>query len=89
MTLVNYDERADHIDTMAKQGAEIERLKAELESSRHYQTIQNEDIGKLRQLLGECREFVANRKATHERNKCYKLAEQCQYIITKIDEVLK
>lgn len=30
MTLVNYDERADHIDTMAKQGAEIERLKAEI-----------------------------------------------------------
>lgn len=30
MTLVNYDERADHIDIMAKQGAEIERLKAEI-----------------------------------------------------------
>lgn len=25
----DYEERADHIDTMAKQGAEIERLKAE------------------------------------------------------------
>ena len=30
MTLVNYDERADHIDIIAKQGAEIERLKAEI-----------------------------------------------------------
>jgi cell shape-determining protein MreC len=30
MTLVNYNERADHIDIMAKQGAEIERLKAEI-----------------------------------------------------------
>lgn len=32
MSSIIYDERADHIDTMAKQGAEIERLKAENKS---------------------------------------------------------
>lgn len=33
-----------------------EQLKKELESARWYQTVQNEDIGKLRGLLKECKE---------------------------------
>lgn len=34
-----------------------EQLKKELESARWYQTVQNEDIGKLLGLLKECKEF--------------------------------
>lgn len=35
-----------------------EQLKKELESARWYQTVQNEDIGKLRRLLKECKASV-------------------------------
>lgn len=34
--------------------------RAELESARWYQTVQNEDIGKLRGLLKECKNIVAH-----------------------------
>lgn len=37
-----------------------EQLKKELESARWYQTVQNEDIGKLRGLLKECKNIVAH-----------------------------
>lgn len=34
MTLVNYNERAYHIDTIAKQGAEIKQLKEVIRTAR-------------------------------------------------------
>ena len=37
-----------------------EQLKKELQSARWYQTVQNEDIGKLRGLLRECKNIVAH-----------------------------
>lgn len=36
---------------------DIEELEKEMESLRHYQTVQNEDIGKLRGLLQDCKLF--------------------------------
>lgn len=50
----NYDEckaMQDHIVDLTEK---VERLKKELESSHWYQTIQNEDISNLRNLLREC-----------------------------------
>lgn len=41
-------------ETVNKLLDDKEQLKKELESARWYQTVQNEDIGKLRQLLKEC-----------------------------------
>lgn len=41
-------------DICHRQSIKIEELKKELESARWYQTVQNEDISKLRGLLREC-----------------------------------
>lgn len=45
-------------ETVNKLLDDKEQLKKELESARWYQTVQNEDIGKLRGLLKECKEKI-------------------------------
>ena len=50
-TYDEYKAMQDHIVYLTQK---VERLKKELESSHWYQTIQNEDISNLRDLLREC-----------------------------------
>ena len=62
-----------------------EQMKKELKSAHWYQTVQNEDIAKLRQLLQDCKQlFIAERSFMV---KCTRL-DDLNNIITKIDEVL-
>ncbi len=57
-------------ETVNKLLDDKEQLKKELESARWYQTVQNEDIGKLRGLLKECKEwfecFAWNKEYKHK-----------------------
>ena len=65
MSSIIYNERADHIDTMAKQGKEIERLKAEIERMqfenqhviwlKHRNEALDKNNKQLRALLKECK----------------------------------
>lgn len=68
-----------------QQSIKIEELKKELESARWYQTVQNEDITKLRGLLKECI-YILN-----EYKHCFdvKHHNMTANIIDKANEVLK
>lgn len=50
----NYDEQKAMQAELAELKEKVADQRADLESSRWYQTVQNEDIGKLRDLLREC-----------------------------------
>lgn len=61
MSSIIYDERACHIDTMAKQGKEIERLKAENQHViwlKHRKEALERENQKLKELLKDCLEVL-------------------------------
>lgn len=79
---INYDIACETVNKLLD---EKEQLKKELESARWYQTVQNEDIAKLRALLKECI-YILN-----EYKHCFdvKHHNMTANIIDKANEVLK
>lgn len=66
-----------------------EQLKKELESARWCQTIQNEDIGKLRGLLKECLPIVSAEIMTWQIRGGEERRKKGKELLTKIEEALK
>lgn len=64
----------------------LEREK-EIESLRHYQTVQNEDIAKLRALLKECQDYIVNTPILEQGSE--QKTKQIHDLLTRINEVLK
>lgn len=60
----DYEERVNHIDTMAKQGAEIERLRKENDNLSAIITGGELEIGHLRTLLKECKPYIQKEMET-------------------------
>lgn len=54
----DYDEHKAMQTELAELKEKVSDQRADLQSSRWYQTVQNEDIGKLRGLLKECKSFL-------------------------------
>lgn len=65
-----------------------EQLKKELESARWYQTVQNEDIGKLRGLLKECLPIVSAEIMTWQIRGGEESHKRGQYLLTRINAVI-
>lgn len=88
--VLSYDEYKAMQEQLNKEGTwyteiSYKKLKKELESARWYQTVQNEDIAKLRALLKECI-YILN-----EYKHCFdvKHHNMTANIIDKANEVLK
>lgn len=65
-----------------------EQLKKELESARWYQTVQNEDIGKLRRLLKECLPIVSAEIMTWQIRGGEESYKRGQDLLTRINATL-
>ncbi len=65
-----------------------EQLKKELESARWYQTVQNEDIGKLRGLLKECLPIVSAEIMTWQIRGGEESHKRGQELLTRINTAL-
>lgn len=84
----SYDEYKAIQEELAELKEKVADQKTDLESARWYQTVQNEDIGKLRGLLKECLNIVK-----------HDLWQQAQFpdgqivdkddLLTRINEALK
>lgn len=94
----NYPDKISKLKSRIKYLLELQANQdKELKSARWYQTIQNEDIAKLRQLLGECQtglKSIQQKVAYPQSNLVFEedydaLFCQVTDILTKIDEVLK
>ena len=90
---INYDIACETVNKLLD---EKEQLKKELESARWYQTVQNEDIAKLRALLKECLPEVKSQLRSVEFTKMISQSKEperkCTYLkklLTRINEALK
>lgn len=90
----NYPDKISKLKSRIKHLLELQANQdKELESARWYQTIQNEDIAKLRQLLKECQKVLSyygnsNLPCDCSSNIHYD-NQTALNLLTKIDEVLK
>lgn len=94
----NYPDKISKLKSRIKYLLELQANQdKELKSARWYQTIQNEDIAKLRQLLGECQTGLKSIQQKAAYPQIHLVFEEdydalfCQVtdILIKIDEVLK
>lgn len=76
-------------ETVNKLLDEKEQLKKELESARWYQTVQNEDIAKLRALLKECLPIASAEIMTWRIRGSEENIQRGKELLTRINEALK
>lgn len=75
-------------ETVNKLLDDKKKLKKELKSARWYQTVQNEDIGKLRALLKECLPIVSAEIMTWQIRGGEEARKRGQDLLTHINAVL-
>lgn len=88
-----YDEYKAMQEQLNKEGTwyteiSYKKLKKELESARWYQTVQNEDIGKLRRLLKECLPIVSAEIMTWQIRGGEESYKRGQDLLTRINATL-
>lgn len=83
-----YDEYKAMQAELAELKEKVADQKTDLESSRWYQTVQNEDIGKLRGLLKECLPIVSAEIMTWQIRGGEESHKRGQYLLTRINAAL-
>lgn len=78
-----YDEYKAMQVELAELKEKVADQKTDLESARWYQTVQNEDIGKLRGLLKECKEYLSDVDEYRTKN-----ADEAYLLLTRINAAL-
>jgi hypothetical protein len=84
-----YDEYKAMQAELAEFKEKVADQRTDLESARWYQTVQNEDISKLRALLKGCQEVLSNICEENDWNSEYSTPLDVWDIMIRINEVLK